>query len=776
VPVRELPRPTRLSKKFLTIAAAALVVAALAAGWGAYARRDGRLNVLLVSIDTLRADHVGSYGYPAAQTPALDATAARGVRFAHATTVAPLTLPAHSSLMTGTFPGYHGVRDNGGFYLGDDQQTLAKALRARGYRTGGFVSAFVLDHRWGIGQGFDRYYDDFDLAKYRVDVGLDAVQRPGSDAVAKAIEWLDQDTAQPFFAWVHLYEPHAPYEPPEEIRARFPPTLVGAYDGEIAAADLQVGRLLDHLSTAGRLDRTLVVILSDHGESLGEHGEEQHGFFVYESDIHIPLVLAGPGLPARVVDDPVRIVDVMPTVLDLLHLSIPAAVQGRSLVPLLRGERLDLTPLAETWYPRHHYGWSELTSIEDSRYHFIAAPRRELYDVQTDPGELHDLAAENPGRADALERALKALAAQTSAGHTPNAPRPIDPDVEQRLRSLGYVGSSISPQTLVDRPRGDPKDKIALYNLLKQAALDSVEGRVDEGIRKVRAALTADPEIVEAYLMLGTMNAKAHREAESLAAYQRALAVDPENDSAAFSLALAYKTAHRLDDAEAGFTRVLALNPRDWKSQYQLADIWMQRGDFARAAAALERAAKDDVERAVFLTKLGECYIEMKRYDEAQRTLDEALKRKPDEPMAHYDLGLLHEARGDSPRAIAEYEAEIARNPQTYRAQFNLAKLLAAAGQPSAAIDHFTRAVDANPDFGTGYLYLAKARLDAGDLDGAEAAARAGIGRSPDPQIAPLGHYILADVYSRRGQSKEAAREAAAGQREEARLKPGSGI
>src|SRR5262249_51249585 len=203
----------------------------------------------------------------------------------------------------------------------------------------------------------------------------------------------------------------------------------------------------------------------------------------------------------RIVNDDVRIVDVMPTILQLLGMQIPNTVQGRSLSPLVRGERVELVAFSETWYPRHHYGWSELTSIRDSRYHFIAAPRRELYDTQLDPGELHDIASANPGRADALEGALRAFAARTAANRTATAPRPVDPDVEQRLRSLGYVGSSISPRVLEDRVRGDPKDKIALYNLLKQAGLDSVEGRIDEGIGKVTEALRSDPEIVEAYIM-----------------------------------------------------------------------------------------------------------------------------------------------------------------------------------------------------------------------------------------------------------------------------------
>ena len=755
-------------RRLAWIAALAASLAAIGA-WTIRARRNPRPNVLLITIDTLRADHVGSYGYAAAETPTIDRLAARGVRFAQATTVAPLTLPAHSSLMTGTFPAFHGVRDNGGFYLGDDQTTLAKILQARGYRTGGFVSAFVLDHRWGIAQGFDRYYDDFDLAKYRVDIGLDAVQRPARETVAKAIDWLDADRARPFFAWVHVYEPHAPYDPPEPVRVRFPPTMIGAYDGEIAVADLEIGRLIDRLAADGRLDHTIVAVLGDHGESLGEHGEEQHGFFVYDADVRIPLILAGPALPARVVNDQVRIVDVMPTILQLLGVDVPKAVQGRSLLPLVRGERLDLVAASETWYPRHHYGWSELTSIRDARYHFIAAPRRELYDLQLDPGELHDIAADNAARADALERALRAFLAQASANRAPAAPRPVDPDVEARLRSLGYVGSSISPRALEDRPRGDPKDKIALYNLLKQAGLDSVEGRIDAAIAKVRDALAADPEIVEAYLMLGNMQTKAKRDAEAVAAFQKALALDPDNQNAAFNLALAYKTAGRVDAAESGFERVLALSPRDAKARYQLADIWMSRGQFARAEDALRRAVADNIERPAFQTKLGECYIEMKRYDAAERALADALKEKADEPMAHYDLGLIREARGDAAGAIAEYEAEIARSQGIYQAHFNLAKLLAARGRTSDAIAHFQRAVDANPRFGSGYLYLAKARLDADDLDGAEAAAIAGMKLKPDAEIAPLGHYVLADVYSRRGRTADAEREAAEGRRLERR-------
>src|SRR5262245_16063255 len=285
---------------------AAVGLAILAAAGFVLARRPslaprwplgGATNVLVVTLDTLRADHVGSYGYAAARTPRLDGLAARGLRFARAATVTPLTLPAHSSLFTGTFPARHGVRDNGGYYLGDAHVTLAEALKERGFRTGGFVSAFVLDSRWGIHQGFDRYFDDFDLSRFDKARGMDAIQRPGGETVDAALRWLDQDHGRPFFLWVHLYDAHTPYAAPPEWAQQFPRTLSGAYDAEIAFADAQLGRLLDALENDGRLARTVVAVLGDHGEMLGEHGEATHGFFVYDAAVHIPLVLAGPGLP-----------------------------------------------------------------------------------------------------------------------------------------------------------------------------------------------------------------------------------------------------------------------------------------------------------------------------------------------------------------------------------------------------------------------------------------------------------------------------------------------
>jgi arylsulfatase A-like enzyme/Tfp pilus assembly protein PilF len=725
----------------------------------------GPRNLLLVSLDTVRADHLGSYHYQQAQTPRIDALAASGLRFEHAATVTPLTLPAHSSLMTGTFPTWHGVRDNGGIYLHDDQLTLAEILRGKGFRTGGFVGAFVLDRRWGISQGFDRYFDDFDLDKYADASAMDMIQRPGSEVVDRALEWLQVEPARPFFAWVHLYDAHAPYEAPEPFRSRFPPTRAGAYDAEIASADAQVGRLVDALRADGRLDDTLVIVVADHGEMLGEHGELTHGFFIYEGATHIPLIISGPGIPAGVIADQVRIVDVMPTALTLLGVPVPKEAQGANLMPLARGQHLGLVAHSESWYPRYHYGWSELRAIQDGRFKLIRAPRSELYDLSTDPREEHDRAAESGSRLDVFGRALDEFESRTARAGAANGPRAIDSETEERLAALGYVAGSLSPKKMEGPARGDPKDKIALYNLMKEAAGLSSDGRLDEAIATVKQALSQDPEIVEGYMLLGNFYKKSQRPEEAIAAYRDALARDSEHQNALFSLALAYKDEGRLDEARVGFERARELDPRNGKVLWQLADLWMRKGDFTRAEAIIADALERKVDEHRLLLKLAESRIEARRFDEAERALKTALEKKPGLALAHFDLGLAYEGQGQIDKAIDAYQKELTTNPKAYRAAFNAAKLLQKVGRGADAIALFRKTVEIDPSFGTGQLYLAKALFDAGDLAGAEQYARSGLTNKPEPRMAPLGHYVLADIYERQGRAADARRELAAADR-----------
>jgi tetratricopeptide (TPR) repeat protein len=529
--------------------------------------------------------------------------------------------------------------------------------------------------------------------------------------------------------------------------------------------DLQVGRLVDALRADGRLSDTLIVVVGDHGEMLGEHGEATHGFFIYEGATRVPLIISGPRVPAAVIPDQVRIVDVMPTALSLLGVAVPTEVQGADLMPLARGEPLDLIAHSESWYPRYHYGWSELRAIQDGRFKLIQAPRPELYDLSNDPREEHDRAADDAARRDGFVRALEAFESRTRRAGANQGPRPIDAETEERLAALGYVSGRINPKRLDQPAAGDPKDKIELYNLLKLAGSFSIEGKLDDAIAAVKTALAADPEIVEAHMVLGNIYKKMKRPQEAIAAYRDALARDDEHQNALFSLAIAYKDEGRFDEARVGFERARTLDPRNGKVLWQLADLWMREGDFPRAEAIVNDSLERQVDEARFLLKLGEIRIEAKRFDEAERALRRALEKKPGLALAHFDLGLVHEGRGHLDQAIAAYQTELAANPTAYRAAFNAAKLLQRVGRVNDAIAHFRKVVEIEPAFGTGHLYLAQALLETGDLAGAEQWARSGLQNHPEPRMTPLGHYVLADVYEQRGRLAEAKREIAAAER-----------
>jgi tetratricopeptide (TPR) repeat protein len=500
---------------------------------------------------------------------------------------------------------------------------------------------------------------------------------------------------------------------------------------------------------------------------LGEHGEQTHGFFIYEAATRIPLIIAGPGVPVKGIPDQVRIVDVMPTVLDLLAVPVPPAVQGVSLMPLARGQRLGLMAHSESWYPRFHYGWSELRALQDDRFKYIRAPRPELYDLRGDPDETADQAKQDPVRLASLARGLEAFEGRVASSEAPKGPRPVDAETEERLAALGYVGASVTRKHLDERPRGDPKDKIRLYNLMKQAGSLAGENRVEDAIAAVKKALSADPEIVEAYMLLGNFHKKAKRPAEAIAAYKQALALDDEHQGALFSLALAYKDQGRFDEAQAGFERARTLDPRNGKALWQLADLQMRKGEPQKAAAVIHDALARKVDEHRFLLKLGESQIEAKQFAEAEKSLKAALEKKPALETARFNLGLVYEETGRIEEAIAAYRAELETNAKAYRAAFNLAKLLQKAGRSEEAVRFFRKTAEIQPDFGTGQLYLAKALLDTGDLRGADEWARRGLVSKPDPRLAPLGHYVLADVYNRLGRTADAERHLAAAKKRE---------
>jgi len=723
------------------------------------------LNLVVITLDTTRADRLGAYAHPNAGTPNLDALATEGATFEHASTAAPLTLPAHSSLFTGRFPPEHGVRDNGGYFLNDSETTLAEVLKARGYATGGFIAAYVLDGKWGINQGFDTYFDNFDLSKYRV-LSMSAIQRPGNEVVDQALPWIDQHRDRRFFAWIHLYDAHTPYNPPEPYRSRYPDD---PYQGEISFADSQVGRVVQALRDRQLLDRTIIVVMGDHGESLNDHGEATHGFFVYESVMHVPLMIHAPfsAMQRRRVADPVRSVDIMPTVLDLLNVPTPhVSIDGQSLAPLMVGAKTEmgLEAYAEAVYPLHHFGWSDLRALRQGRYKLIAAPRPELYDLQEDPREQSNIF---PDRQALGDRMLGRLA-ELEAHFEKSAPAKgqtveVDPDAKARLAALGYVGSFVATVG-ADKTRAglaDPKDKVHLFNLITRARdITHDENQFAAAVAILDGVLKEDPKVIDAWFMLGNTYARQNRNEEAIEYFKRALALKPDDEEAVINMAHSYRKLGRDEDALVGFRRFLDLDPKNAQVHYEIAQILLDRGKNAEASAALNQALVVQPTMAAARNALGVVALNEGDVDRAEKEIRQALAQNPEVRLAHFNLALVAEKRRDGTTAVMEYQRELELHPTNYKAAFNLGKLYEQLGDKTAQEAAYRKAIDANAEFAEGYFYLAKLLLDRGQrFDEAVTLARKGLEIGPRSEYAPLGHYVLADLYSRMGKPAEAAAE-----------------
>ena len=725
------------------------------------------LNVLLLTIDTLRADHLGCYGYHGVETPHIDRLAEDGVLFINATCQVPLTLPSHCSILTGTYPMHHGVRDNAGFYLDDNKTTLAEILKNYGYATSGFIGAFVLDSRWGIDQGFDYYFDNFDLTKYKF-VSLDAVQRRGEEVLDEAFLWWDKNGHNKFFTWIHLYDPHTPYDPPEPYQSMFRGKPYGSYDGEIAYTDMLIGQLIAKLEEKGVLDNTLIIFTADHGEMLGEHRESCHGFFIYDAATRIPLIIKPPttALKGRVIETQVQSVDIVSTILHMLDIPIPGELQGQSLLPLLLGKSSDneeLFAYSETFYPRYHYGWSELKSLRTRQYKYIQAPRPELYDLTQDPRENRNILTSSPKIVERFKKKLTEMSDLYAAQEAEQkGPQKMDEESLQKLMALGYLGSySASLSDREDKELADPKDKIQLYNKIKEAEWKSSENKIDEALQNMTEVLEVDPHIMEAQLVLGRLYMKKQDTDSAIAAFKRALEIDPQFESAIFSLAQAYKEAKQWDEAITGFRRLTELDPRDSKPFFHLGDIYIEQQVFDRAIICLGKAIEIQPEHnAIVHNRLGACYVENNMPSQAEQELRRALELNPKIPNAHFNLALIHEERGELEKASEEYLQELEFHPDYYKAHFNLGKVYGTLGRTLEQIKELKLSIEYNEDFALGYLYLAKAYLDNNsNLSQAILLAQKGIELGPPPEYAPLGHYILADIYNRQGLYQKARDE-----------------
>jgi arylsulfatase A-like enzyme len=424
------------------------ILAALATGVVALLHDTRPIGVVVITLDTTRADRLSPYGFMDASMPALERLAREGVVFDRATSVAPLTLPAHTSLFTGLFPPRHAVRENSDPALGGDHTTLAEILSSRGFHTGAFVGSAVLDADRGLAQGFEIYRGAVSFKE------APQLQRRANEVITDATRWLDQVAGSPYFLWVHLYDAHRPYDPPEPYRS----TIADPYTGELLFVDSQIARLIDQLEQRKILDRTIVAVAADHGESLGDHGERDHGIFLYDSVVRVPLIIRAPGLSPRRVAEVVRLTDVMPTMLEMLDLP-PPQMDGVSLVGLMTGRRahLNLDGYSESLYPQR-FGWSSLRALNDGRFKVIDAPRPELYDLERDPFERENIYDQRRETAAALHGRLRAMKAERATS------QPVSGNVRERLASLGYVGSSPVSAIGSANPAVDPKDCIGVQH------------------------------------------------------------------------------------------------------------------------------------------------------------------------------------------------------------------------------------------------------------------------------------------------------------------------
>jgi arylsulfatase A-like enzyme/Tfp pilus assembly protein PilF len=720
------------------------------------------LNVVVVTLDTLRADRLGCYGFRGIETPNIDAVASEGVLFEQATSTVPLTLPSHASIFTGLIPPHHGVRDNGGFFVEAKTTTLAERMKEGGYTTGAFVGAWVLDSRWGLDQGFDVYSDRFDLSKYKV-VNLGTVQKKGDEVMDLALAWLEGVKSKKFFAWVHLYDPHTPYEPPEPFLSRYPGQK---YLGEIAYTDHVVGRLLAWLKGAGVWDRTILVLLSDHGESLGEHGENTHTFFVYDATQHVPLVVRTPWGDRGRSRAQVSTVDVMPTVLDLVGLPPPPGIDGRSLARLVLHPAADSPGVAysETYFTRFHFGWQHLRSLRDGQWKYIEAPTPELYDVQQDPGETRNVYKAFSRRAEDLRLRLVKMAG-TGVQAAPDEAL-LDPETLQRLSALGYVGGGPTVDPLAVLP--DPKDKIGLFEKMGDARNLAKKEKLEEAAAAMRAVIAEDPGIIDAHTTLGGWLRELGKPDQAIAAYKRALEIDPRNEMALAALAEVYREQGRPDAAIEGYRTVLKLEPRQPHVWYQLATLYLDLGREAEARRTFAEALKHNPKMGAAYNSLAALAFERGDVAEAERLVRKGLELEDDLRSSRFNLGRILEARGDVAGAEALYREELSRFADNGRARFNLAQLVRQRGDQAGFLAELRESTVKAPQFGPAFFFLAREELQAGRLDAAAELARKGLEVDESSAVAPLGHYVLADIYNRQGKAAEAADEVAKARRIEA--------
>jgi arylsulfatase A-like enzyme/Tfp pilus assembly protein PilF len=670
-------------------------------------KKDPGLNVLIITLDTTRADRLGCYGYPEAGTPSLDALAAGGVRFENAICQVPLTGPSHCSLFTGAYPFVHQVHNNGSYILPPEIQTLAETLNSSGRATAAFVSSFSVDSRFGLGRGFDVYDDNF--AAGQPFKSLNA-ERRADEVYAPFARWLDVHKADRFFAWVHFFDPHIPYDPPSPYKERF---ASDPYDGEIAFMDEHVGKIVDKLREDGLLQRTLVIIAGDHGEAFGEKEEMGHGVFLYEPTMRVPLIFyAENRLPrGRVVGSRVRLIDIPASVLDMLGLPGLKDSQGTSLLPYIQGKRKDdQSSYIETYYPRENYGWSELVGLLRGEWKYIRAPREELYDLKRDPKEEKNLAGAKPDIVRDMGAGLDKLVRESPSPSRAEK-KTLTGEEAERLRALGYVAMADGPS---GKTLPDPKDQTAELRLIRQAEETEAAGNLPEAAAARQRILAMRPEVASSYVNLAYIQARMMKFDDVIRTLEQGLARVPDSEVLLLRLGNTFMVTGRVKKALEAFDRVLKTNPRSFDALLASALMLDAIGQKTDALAYYRNALQIEPENRYGRTGYAQSLSATGRFGDAIQIYEDLTRNHPDDPAVLQDLGITYSYAGNLSRSIECLEKAISLRP-TPVAYFNLARAMVKQGKIGDAVRYLKLYLE-NPE-GESEQTVAQARAELQKLE-----------------------------------------------------------
>lgn len=716
--------------------------------------------VLLISIDTCRADVLGCYGCPLPTTPNIDAVAGEGILFENVISPVPLTLPAHCSMLTGTIPPYHGVHDNMEYRLSDSHVTLAELLTAKGFAAGAVVSAFVLDSRFGLNQGFETYHDRFD-EKFEAH-GI--AQRRAAEVNRHTLQWLDEHAEEPFFLFVHYYDPHAPYEPPAPFAQQF---ADNAYAGEVAYVDHCIGEVLGKLRQLDIYDSTLVIITGDHGEMLGEHGEADHGFFVYQGAIRVPLIFKLPGRngPARI-SGPAGLVDIVPTVCRLAGVPAPSGLRGRDLSPYFRNPRISAPErylYVESFFPTR-YGANSLLGLVTKDWKYIETTRPELYDLGADPNEAVNLSDKEPDVTRMMQERLKGILKARARWAGPDGTLTMDEASRRRLESLGYVGGAgVIVDFTIDRSQDDPKDLIE-FHLGCQGLLALVDDKEYEEARILAEKLIKErPGAFGPRFDLATIAMREKDFSKAVSLFQQALEIDPDHALARAHLGHAYYRAGKPAEAIIHCREALRLNP---DSVDACNTLGIALHEAALAEPLTQRHAKiseaiDVFRKVVRLAptfpeghyNLGIAVARQGMFEEAIRHYRQALILNAGYVDAHNDLGNALCAQGTPQEAVPHYREALRLDPGFADAHNNLGNVLLATGTPEEARRHYREALRLKPDFADAHNNLGNVLRALGRIEEAITHCREALRLRPDFAEA---HYNLALALGSQGKLEEA--------------------